>query len=1020
MPRIPAAAVFLWWIATLAWPRAGYADTPRWAPLADSVFQNYGVDEGLPNRTVTAIAEDGDGFLWIGTQGGLARWDGYRFRTYHPDPDDASSLPDGFITCLLTDRHGRLWVGTAGGGVARYEPDRDAFRTWPAGSDGPSHVYIGAIANDGDGGVWVGTERGLDHVEGDVFAHEGDETARALAGRRVRTLLLDRNRTLWVGTDAGLFHRARDAAAFSAVPVQSSAGGLQPGLYSLAEDEAGTIWLGTTRGVYAIGPIEASAHPVRETPQPVSAVAEVARGEVWAATDGDGVLAIDSASGKTRPIHHEPSRVTSLADDQTRTIYRDRGGLVWVGSGSGLSRYDFGQRSVATLYGGPDRVVSNADVMSVLATGDGRVWLGLYTSGVDVIDPSAGRIARLVPDATKPETALPADHIFALAAGDGGSVYLGTNEGLYRADAAARGVVRIPVVDGSPDAPVFALLPDRGALWVGSFGQGLYRLDPATGTTGTHVGPDRLTDGRVTSIVAAAQDVLWVGTLDGLNRIDTGTGGIEQLRPDRNDPQSLSNGFVSSILIDRQGRLWVATLGGGINVLESRDGDGRANFRRLGSDQGLPSANIEKLLLDRKGNVWASADDGIAVIDPSLVVRTLRRAEGVTFPGYWVSSGAVTPEDELLFGGSGGLTIVRPDNLTSWEYHPPVVVTDVRVGGAPIPSSRFNDSHDATPLVVPSGANSLAVEFASLDYSAPDRNAYAYRLVGFDDDWVATDWTRRVASYTNLPPGDYTLKLRGSNRDGDWTETTHALPIHVLPAWYQTAWFRVVWALAALTLFATLIRSRTALLSHRQRQLEAVVAERTAELEARTQELVETHKELERIAYFDALTSLPNRRMFSEYLNRQLAQARRTRRHFVLLMLDLDWFKEINDTLGHDAGDALLVAAAGRFKSAVRESDFVARFGGDEFAILLPESYDRDGIEKVCRRIVESFRDPVLHDGNEMRTSPSIGIAVYSDDGDTQERLIKSADIALYAAKRAGRNCWRWYSARERAEAAAQ
>jgi diguanylate cyclase (GGDEF)-like protein len=305
-------------------------------------------------------------------------------------------------------------------------------------------------------------------------------------------------------------------------------------------------------------------------------------------------------------------------------------------------------------------------------------------------------------------------------------------------------------------------------------------------------------------------------------------------------------------------------------------------------------------------------------------------------------------------------------------------------------------------LTVTPGANSIAVEFSALDYSAPERNRYAYRLDGFDSTWIDTEASHRVAAYTNLPPGDFTLRLRGSNRDGVWSESSVSLPIRVLPDWYQTMAFRVALAVAALAIVAALVQGRTVYLRRNQRDLERQVVERTAELR-------ESQRQLEQIAYYDTLTALPNRRMFTEEFREAIMMARMQDQRFALLLIDLDRFKQINDSLGHDAGDALLIEAAIRLQAAVRKSDCVARLGGDEFGVLVAQNPAATDIESICNRIIDSFVMPVPVNGTEVKSSASIGVAVFPDHGATLDSLYKSADLASYEAKRAGGNMWRWY-----------
>ncbi len=660
-----------------------------------------------------------------------------------------------------------------------------------------------------------------------------------------------------------------------------------------------------------------------------------------------------------------------------------------------------------TVFGASSRKdsISDADIDAVTQMPDGRIWLGLGSNGVEMLDPSSARVNGLRPDSKRPQHALPSDYVNAFAASPTGAVYLGTEQGLYRVDQPGNRVVRLVVPGRDSTAPVWTLFLYNEVLWLGG-PDGLWGIQAGGGVTNTLVlagTAGGLTDQRVTVLERGPNASLWIGTKHGLNRLDPASHAIEHILPDPHDPAALGAGYVSSILTDAQGRLWVGTLGGGISVLETPDARGRAQFHRIGVAQGLVNDNINKLLQDPQGRIWASTDDGLAVIDPkSFAVRTLRRAEGVAVPSFWLGSGTATAQGELLFGGTGALVIVRPERLTDWSYHPAVVVTDVRIGGELISANRFNGIGSAEPLTITPAADSIAVEFSALDYSAPERNRYAYRLDGFDADWVETESTRRLASYTNLPPGGYALHLRGSNRDGVWSGEVTTLPIRVLPAWYQATWFRIGVGFAAVALLVAVVQARTAYLRHRQHELEQQVIERTAALR-------ESQSRLEQIAYLDSLTALPNRRMFTEDFRKLVALTRRRNERFALLLIDLDRFKQINDTCGHDAGDALLIETAKRLTAAVRKSDCVARLGGDEFAVLLTQNPGPDEINAVCQRIVGSLGVATPAAYAQLKVSASVGIALFPDHYASQKELYKAADLALYEAKRAGRGTWRWY-----------
>ena len=984
----------------------------RWAGLADTVFQHLVRDNELPNAAIpTSATQDGDGFLWIGSQNGLARWDGYHFRIYRANPGKNGDLPDNFIQSLLTDARGVLWIGTSSGGLARYDREHERFVVYPVGPKGLSHVSVRAIADDGSGGVWVATEAGLDHViaGSEVIGHlrHSDDDPTSLPDNRVRGLLRDRHGTLWVGTATALARLDKGSNRFERVPLPAAPGKV-PSPWSFLEDTAGRIWVGTFRqGAYVIDSHTSGARAVEESDaghstlqnEGVSAIVEVVPGQVWLGTLGQGIVAVDVASSQTRRIRRDLTQPASLPDDSIQGMFKDRSGLIWICSDRSISRHDPSHPAVLTVFGASSRPdsISDSDVDAILPMSDGKVWLGLGSKGIDVIDPVVGaRVASLRPDPLRPQDALPKDYINAFAASDDSDVYVGTELGLYRVDRAAHAATRVTIPERDPAAQVWALLLDNNVLWVGGF-DGLWAVQLDGAKSPAHAeAVSGLTDQRITTIARGDGNWLWVGTKNGLNRLDLRTHAIERILPEPANPTALAAGYITSLLSDSRGRLWIATFGGGVNVLEPRAADGKPKFTRLGIARGLNNDNADKLLEDSKHNIWVSTDDGLAVIDEqTLAIRTLRRAEGLPISSYWVGSGAATAQGEMLFGGVGGLTVVRPSQLNRWTYQPSVVTTDIRIGGKSVIDA-------SVPLQIKPGANSIAVEFAALDYSAPERNRYAYRLDGFDSAWIDTEASHRVAAYTNLPPGDFTLRLRGSNRDGLWSETTMSLPIHVLPDWYQTMTFRIAVTLLAFALVAALVQGRTVYLRRNQRDLERQVVERTAELR-------ESQRQLEQIAYEDTLTALPNRRMFTEEFRELIMLARLQNQRFALLLIDLDRFKQINDSRGHDAGDALLIEAAIRLQAAVRKSDCVARLSKDEFSVLVSQNPAAADIEMICHRIIESFVMPVPISDAEVRSSASIGVAVFPDHGATLDSLYKSADVALYEAKRAGGNMWRWY-----------
>ncbi len=332
-----------------------------------------------------------------------------------------------------------------------------------------------------------------------------------------------------------------------------------------------------------------------------------------------------------------------------------------------------------------------------------------------------------------------------------------------------------------------------------------------------------------------AKGSIWVGTRNGLNRLDRDGKVLERIYPEAGNPSGLSAGFVAALAFDHYGRLWVGTYSGGINVLTGRDADGTPHFVRIGSRQGLAFPNVSKILVDADGKIWAT-NNGLAVIDPdTFAVRKLEFAEGVAIDKYWADSGAVTGSGELLFGGAGGLTVVRPEMLKPWDYRPPVVLVSLSIGSQPPAISGARQLPEQVSITPE--ANSLAAEFAALDYSAPERLRYRYRLEGFDSAWIETPSTRRVATYTNLPPGDYRLLIEGSNRDGLWSTNELAIRLDVIAPWFRTPWAYLAYVMTAALAVLLILQWRLRYLRQLTKTLEKTVGERTQSLKSANQQL---------------------------------------------------------------------------------------------------------------------------------------------------------------------------------------
>ncbi|MCO5977295.1 ligand-binding sensor domain-containing diguanylate cyclase [Ideonella oryzae] len=998
----------------------------RWNSWDDRLFQRIANTNGEPNDLgVMTMAQDTTGFLWVGTQQGLVRWDGYRLRTYSADLNDPHGLPDGYIQSLWVGPDGTLWVGTASHGLVRYRAATDDFQPVGGGPDGLRHVGVNALAGAPGRQLWVGTEAGLDRLDPVSGRAQPVSLGGTVKIGQVNAILTDRAGRLWVGTAQGLFRGSAEGADLQAVSLPGVPAGDRR-VSRLLEDSRGRLWVAVDHhGLQVLDPVADTVQQVDGAElrgqglraENIRDMVDPGHGQIWVGTQAKGLLLVDEATLATRSIHRNVGSPYGLDSDGIWSLFKDRSDVLWVGTARSLLRHNLQTSFVHTILGGdgPRDTLRSEDVPSVNQMPDGRLWLGVGTEGVDIVDPARGVVGRIRADPSRPRTALPNEWVTSVLPLPAGRALMGTRKGLYTATLDGRQVRRLEVPGRRATEDAQYLVAGWTGYWVGG-GDGMWRLTlpprgPARADTPEAQPP--LSDRRVRALTRGSTHHLWVGTSNGINLLNEVTREVSHLgtRAPALNP-ALASANVMALLVDRRGWLWVATGGTGLFVIE--DPEGLApRVRHLGTAQGLPKDFVNQVLQDDGGQIWASTDQGIVQIDPAtLGVRSYGAKDGVSLALYWGGSGGRTAQGEMIFGGLGGVSVVVPQVVGWRAFQAPVVATEVWVGGKPQPLGDFNQPGHPGLLRLPPGVHDLAVEFAALDFLAPSANRYAYRLTGYDETWVNTDASRRRAAYTNLPPGEYRLELRASNADGLWTEPPLTIRVDVEPAWYQHAAARVAMGLLALLALWGLLRARTHWLTRRQHELEQLVAERTAELQQRTAELQRSQAKLAEMAYFDALTGLPNRRMLAEHFERLASAARREGRGgFALLLLDMDRFKQINDSLGHAAGDALLQATAERLRQAVREVDTVARIGGDEFAILLSGLTEPQAIEPVCRRIVQAFEAPVMFHGEAMRSSPSFGVACYPTQGRTLDELSREADRALYEAKDAGRNTWRFASA---------
>lgn len=847
------------------------------APPRTLRFDQMGVDEGLAQESVLAVAQDRQGFMWFGSQAGLSRYDGARIVTYRNMVSDARSLVDNWVRVLHVDREGRMWVGTDGG-LDMYEPMSQSFVHFPPTEPlkrGNGNRHVRAIVDDGLGGLWIGSSDGLQHFDPTTgryqYWHHDSALSGSLGNDQVNALARDSDGRLWIGTATGLDVLEPGAQSFRHFRVEAAPDTRFEAVLSLYVDQQRTLWVGTMGGVEQWKLVPGAGAPQRRRlgeaeglkPGVITAIYQDSENTIWAGSQTEGLFRWRPDSGRFVQYRHQVSDPHSLADNYVSSIYRDRFGALWVGTWyNGVSRVDLGSGGFARLVHDAERPRSLSDnkVRAIVDAGNGNLWLG-NNDGLTLFDPMTGE-GTVYRDASAGFADARDPQVMALwrekssAAAGAGTLWVGGRNGLRRFDPATGRYTRVQPWAGDPDGNnLRGIVGDsRGVLWVATRG-GLHRYDPKTGAAQTyrHDPSDSgsLADNVVRPILEDSKGRLWVGTFNGLDLLDRDTGRFRHFYHDPRDPSSLSHDEVHYLYEDKQGVIWVGTAGG-LNRMEIQ-ADGGARFKRYQRRDGMADDAIAAILDDEHGHLWISTNTGITRLTvESGQLRNYGGGDGAIEGAYFDNSALRAQDGAMYFGGFNGVTAFAPEDIRENSAAPAVVITDFQIFNRSIKAGQGDDAilrnaiEHTSSLTLREQDSVFSLEFAALHFGAPQRNRYAYQLQGFDKDWVLTDAGKRFATYTNLDPGHYVFRVKAANKDGVWNDNAATLDITILPPLWKTWWFRTGFAALLLGSAYGVYRVRMRQLRRQKAHLEQQVGLRTAEVELKNVLLQQQKMELER------------------------------------------------------------------------------------------------------------------------------------------------------------------------------
>jgi signal transduction histidine kinase/ligand-binding sensor domain-containing protein len=826
------------------------AAEPEWVKLAvregtDIRFAHLTSKDGLSAGQIRGIVQDDQGFLWVNTTGVLNRYDGYQFKSYSRDSAHPNYPAGGFIHTIFKDLAGFLWV-SSNESLDRFDPTTETTTRFPIDRNGP-HSVLGPVihvSQDRAGIMWLSTRTGLHRLDpaSGAFRHYGHDPADpdSLSSSLVKSTYEDREGTLWVCTVAGLdaFDRRtekvteriqlRVAESRTVKALEDHAGVLwimyafgnglaswdrrtrRLTLYSfeerepqaIHEDADGNLWLATRMsGLVRIDRNRRSAVQYRRISEDFTkTVFEDREGSIWV---GMGTTGLNHFERKPQPFkryRHEPDNPRSLLETYVMAVYADRQDNIWVGSPLGLTRID-GKTGGYRFFRKPGPDPANlSSTTSILEDRSGHLWIGTYGDGLKRYDPKTGKFAVFRHDPADPHS-LSNDIVYSLMVDRQGLLWAGTDDGLNRCEDPVTGRFRSwkgdPVDPSSTD--VRAMLDDSdGVLWLVS--STLQRFDPATG--------------RFTAYTFDPFGTGTAGRKDSPFLVKAGSRIAED----------------SFLATDRSGVLWVATANGLLRFDRERE-----QFTVYDQRDGLPASAVNGILEDRNGNLWVSTAGGLSRFNPRTKTFTnYYEADGLAgnaFEGF--PAAHRSQRGQMFFGSKSGLTSFWPEQIVEKPLTPPVVLTGFSLRNQPVapgPGSLLAKSITFTPSLTLSHdqSHTFSFEFAALSYVDPQRNQYRYMLEPLDRSWNRVDPDHRIATFTTVPAGNYTLRVQGSNNRGVWNEQGVALRLEILPPWWGTRWFRMTCAGLLLALLWAGYQVRVRQLHHQfELTLEARVGERT-------------------------------------------------------------------------------------------------------------------------------------------------------------------------------------------------
>ena len=952
--------------------------------------------------TVGSIIQDKNGFIWFGSDRGLIRFDGHRFRTY-VSTGKSNDIPGTIILDLMLDTDEQLWIATSQG-LSRYREKTDDFESLYY-NEKIQTTHLSSIAWGAPEHILAGTYHGLhiiNQTTGDirVFRTNPNDPS-TISANEVNDIFIDTtNNIAWISTQNGVTELNLETLVFT-----RHLAGQQLNIHRTIKDSKGNMWFGVfDGGLIKQSPQKQQTH-FKYSAEDESTIAsndihsimEDSRGNIWVATDHGGLNLYSEASNNFIRFQEDRSIEGSINSNQVRNIFEDRNNNLWISTFSdGINLFNLKNTGIKNYNHNPDdpTSISHDGILFLHKLNNKKILVGTE-AGVDIFDPQT-ELFKPFPDRDIARKKLNKHPVLAITEDKNKDLWFGTwSGGAYRYSPST-GLVKKYYPDTNDisslgSAYVWSLLSDsKGQLWFGTETNGLNKYNSTTDSFERY---PALNLGKaanikwafVTDTIEDNSGILWISTYVGLFLLDSNTMEFQLFKAGPGGENKLSSRRATALLERKNGDIWVATQDAGINIIEKNT----RNVRHFGRKSGIPSLNIAGMIEDDTGVIWVTTADGlIKVIESPLDDpndQSTLKVFKVKLRGNLVDNkfnrNAVLDDDNgnLYFGGINGLSIVNLNTISGSDAHSNLAFSDFYINHERILPNE-NDSPLKNPIqntekiVLDFQDNSFLIQFSALNYASNSLTKYAYRLVGFNDKWRET--TDPFANYTSMNPGNYTFEVKSENTSGVWgDQNILKLDIKIKPLIWLTWWAYCIYiAIISLLLYFLFTYFRLRINSEMYRELAAR----------------------------DPLTGIYNRQGFVRVTNKNFCD-NKARENMWFLLVDIDHFKKINDEYGHDIGDQALSSVVNSIKDCIRNTDNIFRWGGEEFLVIV-ETTDSESAYTVAEKIRKNIsKEKYIFGSIQLNITISTGVAKHKEN-ESFEDLFKRADLALYQAKGTGRN----------------